>query len=263
MYGLSSSDEELTGEGWIAWFCNLKGHEFFAEVDDEYIQDNFNLYGLRNRVRYYDQSYEMILSREIPDEEDLNDSQYVDIYRDATDLYALIHARYIISPRGLQAMRDKFLRGTFGVCPRAYCERQAVIPVGTSEELHIGRVNVYCPRCEQMYTPKMKHLENDGVFFGMSFPHIFLQQFPGLVPLDPVIPYRARVFGFLINGQRSLLETNIDDKERNAIAKRYQEKLYPQGQDNNDNDILNSDDDKPADPELFFGRPSHHKSNDG
>jgi len=220
MYGLSSSEDELTGEGWITWFCNLKGHEFFAEVDDEYIQDNFNLYGLRNRVQYYDHSYEMLLSRDVPDDDDLNDNQYLEIYRDATDLYALIHSRYIISPRGLQAMREKYLHGVFGVCPRALCDRQYVIPVGTSEDLHMGRVNVYCPRCEQMYTPKTKHAENDGVFFGMSFPHIFLQQFPALVPLEPVTPYRARVFGFLIHGQRSLLETDVRDAERNERAKK-------------------------------------------
>jgi len=220
MYGISSSDDELTGEAWISWFCKLKGHEFFAEVDDEYIQDNFNLYGLRNRVRYYDHSYEMLLSRDIPDDDDLNDTQFLEIYRDASDLYALIHARYIISPRGLQVMREKFLDGVFGVCPRALCDRQYVIPVGTSEDLHVGRVNVYCPKCEQMYTPKTKHAENDGVFFGMSFPHILLQHFPSLVPLEPAIPYRARMFGFLIRGQRSLLEPDIRDSERNMAAKR-------------------------------------------
>lgn len=207
MYGLSSSEEEeLSGEGWIPWFCTIKGHEFFAEVDDDYIRDTFNLYGIRNRVQYYDHALEMLLSSEIPDEDDLIDNQFLEVYRDATDLYALIHARYIISPRGLQVMREKFVRGSFGHCPRALCERQHVIPVGTSDDLHVGRVKVYCPKCEQLYTPRSKHSDNDGCFFGTSFPHIFLQTFPQLVPLDPPIPFKARLFGFVLQGKKSLLE---------------------------------------------------------
>ena len=37
------------------------------------------------------------------------------------DLYGLIHARFIVSPKGLVVMREKFLNGMFGVCPRVLC----------------------------------------------------------------------------------------------------------------------------------------------
>merc|ERR1719379_606665 len=50
-------------------------------------------------------------------EEDLLDSEFVEIYREAVDLYALVHARYIVTPRGLQAMRAKYLKSMFGSCP--------------------------------------------------------------------------------------------------------------------------------------------------
>jgi len=39
-------------------------------------------------------------------------------------------------------MREKFLLGKFGVCPRVLCERQAVLPIGMSEELRTSRVKV-------------------------------------------------------------------------------------------------------------------------
>ena len=44
--------------------------------------------------------------------------------------------------KGLAMMREKYLLGRFGVCPRVLCERQNVLPVGMSEELRTSRVKV-------------------------------------------------------------------------------------------------------------------------
>ena len=91
------------------------------------------------------------------------------------DLYGVIHARYILSPHGLNKMREKFLHGAFGTCPRVLCERQHVLPIGVSEELSTSRVKVYCPRCVDVYLPRQKQLDIDGAYFGASFPHVFLK----------------------------------------------------------------------------------------
>lgn len=91
------------------------------------------------------------------------------------DLYGLIHARFILSPRGLAMMKEKFMLGSFGTCPRVHCERQNVLPIGVSEELSTSRVKVYCPRCQDVYTPRQKQLDIDGAYFGSSFPHVFLK----------------------------------------------------------------------------------------
>jgi len=50
---LYEEDTSESGSGWIQWFCDLEGHEFFIEVDEDYIRDNFNLHGLRERVTYF------------------------------------------------------------------------------------------------------------------------------------------------------------------------------------------------------------------
>ncbi len=42
----------------------------------------------------------MILNPECPDDDDLEDEKFMEIYQEASDLYGLIHARYILSPRG-------------------------------------------------------------------------------------------------------------------------------------------------------------------
>lgn len=41
-------------------------------------------------------------------------------------LYGLIHARYILAPSGIEALRDKFVAATYGRCPRVYCNGQPV-----------------------------------------------------------------------------------------------------------------------------------------
>ena len=62
---LESSSEEgssLDEPSWVSWFCMLRNHEFFCEVDLAFVQDRFNLYGLKEIVGpLYGEAMTMIL----------------------------------------------------------------------------------------------------------------------------------------------------------------------------------------------------------
>lgn len=42
-------------------------------MDQEYITDNFNLHGLREKVQNFKEAMQMIMRSDSPDSEDLND----------------------------------------------------------------------------------------------------------------------------------------------------------------------------------------------
>lgn len=190
------SDEDMT---WIQWFTSLKGNEFFCEVDEDYIQDDFNLTGLSSIVPYYDYALDMILDLE-SSLDALTDEQQEMIESAGEMLYGLIHARYIITNRGLHAMVQKYHAGDFGRCPRVFCQGQPVLPVGQADLPRVNTVKIFCPKCEDIYYPKSsRHGNIDGAYFGTTFPHLLLQMYPEQIPNRPTVTYTPRIFGFKIH----------------------------------------------------------------
>jgi casein kinase II subunit beta len=53
------SSSSATPESWIASFCSLLGHEYFAEVSEDFIEDDFNLTGLQGQVPMYKEALEV------------------------------------------------------------------------------------------------------------------------------------------------------------------------------------------------------------
>lgn len=195
---VSGSDEDDTS--WISWFCNLRGNEFFCEVDDEYIQDDFNLCGLSSQVPYFDYALDLILDVESSHGDMFTEEQNELVESAAEMLYGLIHVRYILTTKGMSAMLEKYKNYDFGRCPRVYCCGQPCLPVGQSDIPRSSTVKIYCPKCEDIYYPRSKYQGNiDGAYFGTTFPHLFLMTYGHLKPQKATQSYTQRVFGFKLH----------------------------------------------------------------
>eukprot|EP00941_MAST-03F_sp_MAST-3F-sp1_P000520 g520.t1 len=197
----SSLGDSEDDQSWIQWFCSLKGNEFFCEVPESYIMDDFNLCGLKNMVPYYEYALELILDLESNIEEELSEDQHEVLESAAEMLYGLIHARFIMSNNGLQLMREKFENVDFGRCHRVFCEGQPCLPIGQSDLPRNTTVNVFCPKCRDIYFPKSSRQCNvDGAYFGTSFCHFFLMQTPEAIP-EPArnSSFVPKLFGYKIS----------------------------------------------------------------
>jgi casein kinase II subunit beta len=212
----SGSDEDGS---WITWFCSLRGNEFFCEVDEDYIQDDFNLTGLALVVPYYEYALDMVLDVEMPMEDSLTEAQQEIVESAAEMLYGLIHARYIVTNRGMHGMYEKYRTAAFGRCPHVFCQGQPVLPVGLSDLPRNYTVNVFCPRCHGLFFPKSTRQANiDGAYFGTTFPHLYLMTHPDMIPTKPTQEYCPRVYGFRVHESSLYYLNREEDNNGQQVA---------------------------------------------
>ncbi|CAY69667.1 Beta' regulatory subunit of casein kinase 2, a Ser/Thr protein kinase [Komagataella phaffii GS115] len=189
-------------EYWIDWFLGMKGNEYFCDIDPEYIRDRLTtLIDIITDVSVIDDSLPEKKRREIED--------------DCKFLYSLIHSRYILTIKGLSQMYEKYTDSDFGYCPREFCRLQPLLPVGLSDIPNLSTVKLYCPNCEDIYNPKsVRHSRLDGAFFGTSFPAMFFQTYPELIPTHSLNIYTPKMFGFHVHQSAQLTRWRLFQREK-------------------------------------------------
>ncbi|ELP84703.1 casein kinase II subunit beta-3, putative [Entamoeba invadens IP1] len=187
--------DNSSDESWIEWFCGLDGNQYLCEVDEDFIDDEFNIYGLSSYFTYYQEALDVIMS--VAEPESFVDKDILLIKKEAALLYGLIHARYILTSSGLKKMYAKYRKGEFGGCPRVLCDNHAVLPVGTSDIPYIGETKLFCPKCGEEYSIPQGFVGSslDGSYFGTTFPHLLMLNVQGIQEAQK---YKPTVFGFLV-----------------------------------------------------------------
>jgi len=93
-----------------------------------------------------------------------------------------------------------------------YCLGTPVVPCGRSDLPGLETVKLYCPNCNDLYTPPSSrfqgvdgnpsnpatnpksHVNIAGAFFGTTFPHLFFQTYRELAPAPYWLPPSSSAF---------------------------------------------------------------------
>ena len=92
---------------WVEWFCtDYPQGPLFVQIDQSFLRDSFNFYGLRPYITNFKYAVEMIRST-------YSESRKVkdwppDIEKNAIMLYGLLHARYLLTASALKEMYQKY-----------------------------------------------------------------------------------------------------------------------------------------------------------
>ena len=137
----------------------------------------------------------------------------------ASLLYQLVHQRYALAPRGLEALRRRFIiwqyqsakknplqPPPYGRCPRATCRGFPLLPSGPDNPTDDTDMKHwrYCGMCQETWR-SMSHLveATEGCAWGSSLGPLFHMTFPhfleGSKATRPIEVSEPRVFGFRLH----------------------------------------------------------------
>uniref|UniRef100_A0A8C6B0B0 Casein kinase II subunit beta n=1 Tax=Monodon monoceros TaxID=40151 RepID=A0A8C6B0B0_MONMO len=119
----------LTKKCYLYWFCGLHDYEFFCEVDEDSIQDKFNLSQLNEQVPHCRQALDTILDLEPDEELEDNPNQRTLIKQSAKMLYGFAQTTYILTNHVTTQMLEKYQQGEFSYCPMCTVRTSQCFPI--------------------------------------------------------------------------------------------------------------------------------------
>ncbi|KAK8875459.1 hypothetical protein M9Y10_005625 [Tritrichomonas musculus] len=195
---------------WLDSFLQKRSSEFFVRVDEDYLQDSFNLFGIKDRMTYFKEATNLLLNDQISQK--VSDPKL--IKKKAAILYGQIHQRFLSTPDGLEKMYKKYKKSHFPKCPRVYCKGVSCFPYGVTDQLGEHKLMFYCPGCNDVYKIQLPEIDKvDGAYFGPSYVHMLFQKYPDVIPNIKHQTYVPTVFGFRMCKESDVEVTNDDDSD--------------------------------------------------
>lgn len=163
---------------WVQQFCSKRENNWYVVIEFRYLNDVFNYHGIKHHIPNFHLSHQMITDHHSKEWNYLSDEDVIEIHEQAKQLYGLIHARWVCSPRGLELMKRKVVeKNRYGFCPRHHCFNAPLIPVGLSPEPNRHSAKLFCTCCADIYKPP-EDKRIDGAHFGPCLPAVFLVAYP-------------------------------------------------------------------------------------
>lgn len=184
---------------WKDYFLQDPGNSWFVDISPDFVNDRFNLFGLQNEITHFNICAD-IISGKIK-KESVDPKYRSEVNKNLPIVYGMIHARYIMSPEGMDKFQDKYEKRVFGTCPRVNCREEPLLPIGKSTHCEVDTVKLYCPCCRKVYMPRpIKNL--DGAFWGPDAAHLLIDKMKIIDHCLNYKQFKVQAFGFEIYDKR-------------------------------------------------------------
>ena len=140
---------------WLETFLQKPSSAFFVKIDEDFLFDSFNHFGIRDKMTSFRDASKLLFSNQLPSKE----SEHDNVKKKAAVLYGQIHQRFLSTPEGLEKIYKKYRKNIFPKCPRVYCKNVCCLPYGVSDQLGECKLMFYCPGCNDVYKIQMKEFD--------------------------------------------------------------------------------------------------------
>ena len=203
------------GRMWIEGFLRETGNYFLCSIPHEIFLSHSFMAPFAPKFPHFRFVVKLIVDKmELSDWDNIEDVEM--LHEEARTLYCLVHAQYILTPRGMSQMHYKHTTGNFGTCPRILCCNCNVIPFGLFKGPGKSKIGVYCLSCKRRYLlPNV--VAPDSCSIGPKF-HLLYERKYGSQEKQAkkCVP---KMFGFS-------LERNLTDKIQHMLANGYTDSFY-------------------------------------